>query len=154
MPPLHAPSRRGSTSASLQHTLCAHASGGMQPRPTHRGVSIATHTGAALILTLVAVLAGARARHQREMTSQLSHERPVHPARAPLPSQRGPHLSCPCAAHHPCYAPSCRQDGAAEQPQSDAMDVDLTLEARPHAHPPLRRPAPPASFLGLLRTQR
>ena len=93
VPPLHAPSRRGSTSASLQRTLCAHASGGVQPCPTRCGGSIATPTGAALALTLVAVFAGARARHQREMASQDSHERPVPHARPPPPSQRGPHLS-------------------------------------------------------------
>ena len=88
-----------------------------------------------------------------KMASQDSHERPVPPP--PALAQRGPHLSCPRAAHlHEGLAPSCRQDGAAEGARSDAMDVDSTIEARPHAHPPLRRPAPPAPPPALLRTQR
>ena len=80
---LHVPCRRGSTSASLQRTLCAHAPGGAQSCPTHRGGTIATPTGAALALTLVAVFAGARARRQREMASQDSHERLVPPRPRP-----------------------------------------------------------------------
>ena len=48
------------------------------------------------------------------------------------------------------------QGGAAEVPQSDAMDVDeddLTMEARQHAHPPLRGPRPArVAPCGLLRT--
>jgi hypothetical protein len=68
------------------------------------------------------------------MASHDSHERPVPHAPHLPPSQRGPHLSCPCAAHL-IWSPSRRQGGAVEEPQSDAMDVDSTMEARPHAPP-------------------
>ena len=88
------------------------------------------------------------------MASQDSHEPPV----PPRPTQ--PHLrSVARTAHAPAphitevWSPSRWQGGAAEVPQSVAMDVDLTTEARPHAYP-LRGTAPPASLLGLLHTQR
>jgi len=40
------------------------------------------------------------------------------------------------------WSPSRRQGGAVEEPQSDAMDVGLTMEARPHAPPPCEGPRP------------
>ena len=42
------------------------------------------------------------------------------------------------------WLPSRRQGGAVEEPQSDAMDVDTTMEVRPHApaHPHPTRVAP------------
>ena len=117
MPPLHVPCCPCSTSA----TAPAHA---LRTRIGWRAALFLTlwrhHCNidrSRLALTLGAALAGARARHRQEMASQDSHERPVHPAHAPPSSQRGPHLSCPCAAHHPCYAPSCRQGGAVGEPR-------------------------------------
>ena len=78
---------------------------------------------------------------------------------------RCPRTNAPCIhsvahishAHAPHFAEVsvtvALQDGVAEVPQSDAMEVDSTMEARPHAPPPLRGPAPrPASLLGLFRT--
>ena len=70
------------------------------------------------------------------------------------PRAHAPHLrsvahTAHAAAPHitEVWSPSCWQGGAAEVPQSDAMDVDelgLTMEVRPHApaHPHPTRVAP------------
>ena len=87
---------------------------------------------------------GCRARRSASaapsrMASQDSHERPVpqSPPRPP-PSQHVAHTAHAPAPHiTEVRSPSRRQDGAAEGPQSDAMEVDLTTEARLHAHRPL-----------------
>ena len=92
---------------------------------------------------------GCRARRSASaapsrMASQDSHERPVpqSPPRPP-PSQHVAHTAHAPAPHiTEVRSPSRRQDGAAEVPQSDEMEVDLATEVRPHAHPPARpRPA-------------
>ena len=135
---LHVPCRRRGASASRQRTLCStrsgwHAALSLTPWRDHCN----THRSS-LRLTLVAVFAGARERHNREWPrrTRTSARCPTPPTPRLPPSQRGPHLSCPCGAHHGLiWSPSRRQGGAVEEPQSDAMDVDSTMEARPHAPP-------------------
>ena len=151
MPPLHVPCCPCSTSA----TAPAHA---LRTRIGWRAalfLTIATSTGVDwpshwAPRSQVHERATGKKWPRRTRTSARCPNAPTPPS-----SQRGPHLSCPCAAHHPCYAPSRRQGGAAEQPQSEAMEVESTMEARPHAHPPPATPRlPPVSFPGLLRTHR
>jgi hypothetical protein len=138
---LRFPCRRRGASVSRQRTLCStrsvwHATLSLTPWRDHCN----THRSS---LTLVAVFAGARARHQREWPRRtFTIARCPHAPRLP-PSQRGPHLSCPCGAHHGLiWSPSRRQGGAVEEPQSDAMDVDSTMKARPHAYRPCARHRP------------
>ena len=133
---LHIPCRRRGASASRQRTLCStrsgwHAALSLTPWRDHCN----THRSS-LRLTLVAVFAGARERHHREWPRRTFTiaRCPTPPTPRLPPSQRGPHLSCPCAAHHGLiWSPSRRQGGAVEEPQSEAMEVDSTMEARPHA---------------------
>ena len=141
VPPLHVPCRRRGASASPSARSAAHARVGTRRCPSQCSRIIGAHTGAALGLTLVAVLAGARARHQREMASQDSHERPVRPAPTPRALAAWPTPLMPVRRTLRSLAPLRRQDGEVEGAPSDAMDVNITEEARPHAHPPLRRPA-------------
>ena len=139
---IHIPCRRRGASASRQRTLCStrsvwHATLSLTPWRDHCN----THRSS---LTLVAVFAGARARHHSENGLAGPSRSPgaPHAPRLP-PSQRGPHLSCPCGAHHGLiWSPSRRQGGAVEEPQSDAMEVDSTMEARPHAYRPCARHRP------------
>ena len=119
----------------------AHARCGTRHCPSRRGVTIATHTGAAS-LWLPCSQVRERATSENGLTGPSRSPGAPHAPRLP-PSQRGPHLSCPCGAHHGLiWSPSRRQGGAVEEPQSDAMDVDSTMKARPHAYRPCARHRP------------
>ena len=152
--PCHPPRPVPRRIRQLPRTLCSARSGGTRRCPSQCSGTIGTHTG-----TTPGPHTGYRARRcasapPPRMASQDSHERPV-------PRAHAPHLrSVAHTAHAPAphitevRSPSRREDGAAEVPQSDEMEVDLATEVRPHAHPPARPPAPPASLPGLLRAQR
>ena len=138
---LHIPCRRRGASASPRARSAAHARCGTRRCPSRRGVTIATHTGAAS-LWLPCSQVRERATSENGLAGPSRSPGAPHAPRLP-PSQRGPHLSCPCAAHHGLiWSPSRRQGGAVEEPQSDAMDVDSTMEARPHAYRPCARHRP------------
>ena len=138
---LHVPCRRRGASASPRARSAAHARCGTRHCPSRRGVTIATHTGAAS-LWLPCSQVRERATSENGLTGPSRSPGAPHAPRLP-PSQRGPHLSCPCGAHHGLiWSPSRRQGGAVEEPQSDAMDVDSTMEARPHAYRPCARHRP------------
>jgi hypothetical protein len=139
---LHVPCRPGSTSTGPSARSAAHARCGTRHCPSRRGVTIATHTGAACA-SLWLPCSQVRESATTENGLAGPSRSPGAPRPSPPPSQRGPHLSCPCAAHHGLiWSPSRRQGGAVEEPQSDAMDVDSTMEARPHAPPTPARPLP------------
>ena len=99
VPPLHVPCRRRGASASPSARSAAHARVGTRRCPSQCSGTIGAHTGTTLGLTLVAVLAGVRARHQREMASQDSRERPVPAPHAPPPSQHVAHTAHTPAPH-------------------------------------------------------
>ena len=84
------------------------------------------------------------------MASQDLHERPVPPRPAPPAFAARPTLLMHLrrTLRTDVWSPSRRQDGAVEGPQSDAMEVDLATEVRPHAPPPCAAPPRPRRSLG------
>ena len=150
---LHVPCRPGSTSTGPSARSAAHARCGTRHCPSRRGVTIATHTGAAcasLWLPCSQVRESATSENGLARLARApGAPRPPPPTFAAwptplMPMRRTSDLVAVAPAGRCCRGATERRDGCGFN--------DGGAPAR-STHPCVT-PPPPASFLGLLRTQR